>query len=224
MTTLTGGALIQQQYYAGLGVAALNMGTPHTQYRPAGATLNDPLNSANSLGALNANMNIGGKYPGQTKISQNYWQAIVDGTKLQEGDYLVGHLTWCVVALDQLMPPIVLQCDNALTVQRVTQAFSATEGAYQTTETILTGIPCSIALKRDKGFNKPVGFPATTNTDAPMPIYTILVYTGNSPTAGVPIKSGDMLTDLAGKTYKVESEQWSPIGTELSAVDYYPRA
>jgi hypothetical protein len=218
------GALIQQQYYLGLGVAAMNMGTPHVQFRPSGATISDPLNAGNNIGTLSANMNIGGKYPGQTKIGQNYWQAIVDGTKLVEGDYLVGALTWCVVALDQLMPPIVLQCDNAVTVERVAQAFSATEGAHQGKTTILTNCPCSIALKRDKGFNKPVGFPAASNTDAPMPLYTIFIYTGNSPTAGVPIMSGDMLTDLAGKTYKVESEQWSPIGVELSASPYYPRS
>jgi len=221
---MTTGASVQAQYYKGLARAAARMGTPHTQYRPAGATINDPLNAANTLATLNANFNIGGKYPGQTKVSQNYWQAILDGTAVELGDYLVSAQTWCIVALDQLMPPIALQCDNAITVKRASYGFTASEGAASSETLILTACPCSIVLKRDKGFSVPVGFPTKSNTDAPMPMYTIMVYTGASPTSGVPILSGDLVTDLAGKTYKVESEQWSPLGTMLSATHYRPQA
>lgn len=111
-------ATLQARIYAGYSKAAQRIGTSHAHYRPA--TISNPLASGNQIGTLLSNFNIRGGYSGQSVANQLYWQIIADGAQLQVGDYLVADHTYCVLALDHLLPPIALRCTQVLTFSRET--------------------------------------------------------------------------------------------------------
>jgi hypothetical protein len=112
---------------------------------------------------------------------------------------------------------------RSITVQRATQAFSATEGSYQTLTTVLSAVPCMIDIKRPKGNAVPVGFPGASNTDAPMPYWYITCQGSDVPTPTT-IQEADLVLDDAGRSYKVEAVWWTPIGTVLACEPYRPHS
>lgn len=112
---------------------------------------------------------------------------------------------------------------RTITVQRATQTFSATDGAGQKLTTVLATVPCMIDLKRPKGNAVPVGFPGKSNTDAPMPYWYITCQGSSIPTPST-IQEADLVSDDAGRTYKVEAIWWTPIGTVLACEPYRPQS
>lgn len=108
-----------------------------------------------------------------------------------------------------------------VSVQRSTEAFSPTEGATQSLVVIYASLPASIAVKRDKGFNKPPGFPTASETPTPMPMYDIMI--GQQLAMGS-IKNGDMLTDQTGMQYRVDAALWLPLGYNLYCGPYLATA
>ncbi len=108
-----------------------------------------------------------------------------------------------------------------VSVQRLSQTFSATEGAAQTLTSIFTGLAASIAVKRDKGFNKPPGYPAASETPTPMPMYDITI---GQPLAMGSIHNGDMVTDQNGFQYRVDAALWLPMGYVLYCGPYMATA
>ncbi|MDE2097776.1 MAG: hypothetical protein KGL39_11045 [Patescibacteria group bacterium] len=216
------GATLQSKIYAGNAKGAALLGKAHSQYRPTSLAL-DILNAANLIGSINAVFNIGGAFNGQSKPDQIVWEPIVDGSKVQIGDYLVGDHTFCIVGMDPLMPIVAMRCTDTVNIQRASETFSTTEGATQSITTIATSVPCFSQVKRDKGFSTPAGFPAPSNTSAPMPEYIIYIGLGGVFPAGS-ILEGDMLTFPDGDTLKVDAVNSSTLMWTLYCTPFRPDA
>lgn len=108
-----------------------------------------------------------------------------------------------------------------VSVQRLQQTFSATEGAAQSLTVIYAALPANIAVKRDKGFNKPPGYPSASETPTPMPMYDIMI--GQQLAMGS-VQNGDMLTDQTGMQYRVDAALWLPMGYNLYCGPYVATA
>jgi len=200
-------ALIQAKIYAGYAKAALRIGPPHCLYRP-GPVLINPIQPANQLGTLNASFNIGGTYSGQSKSNQLYWQIIVDGSQLAVGDYLVGCETYCVLAMDSLMPPIALRCTQTLTFSRPLINSLPGEQPYPNPDldtAYAQGIPGVLSVKKETG--RPAAQLPTDN--ALRAFYAAFFYLPDGA-----VQTRDQVTDENGDNYQVVSAQKGLLGYE----------
>ena len=107
-----------------------------------------------------------------------------------------------------------------ISISRAVQQFSQSAGATQGLTIIAASVPASIQLKRDKGFSAPTGFPAPSNTSAPMPMWMIYL---PILTDGV-VLPADALTDNDGNVYKVDAVNFGIYGYVLAASPYEPPA
>jgi len=215
------GATIQARLYAGYAKAALRIGTLHTQYRPSSAIT--PIAAGNVIASIPASFNIGGKYANQPKADVWLWQAVLDGSAVAIGDYLIGAETWCIVGMQALMPIIALRCTDTISISRAGTVTQGADGAQQGTVAVASGIPCYVQLKRDKGFSAPTGFPAPTNTSAPLPEWLIYVCLGGVTPAGF-IKDGDIITTSGGQKWRIDAASSSTVIWQLSCTPYSPDA
>lgn len=106
-------------------------------------------------------------------------------------------------------------------------SFTTAEGLANTTITIVTSTPAAIQIKRDKGFGSPAGFPASTNSSAPMPAWMIYIPLTLEITALGPagILDGDEITDLAdGRKFKIDAAEFTPLAWQLACAPYKPDA
>lgn len=108
-----------------------------------------------------------------------------------------------------------------VSVQRGSGTFSVTEGYVAAMATVYAGLPASISVKRDKGFNKPPGFPTDSETPTPMPMYDIVI--GQLLPMGS-LQNGDLLTDQTGMQYRVDAALWLPMGYNLYCGPYVATA
>ena len=216
------GKRLQSLLNTGYARAASHIGTPHLWYRAA--TPNNPLQSVNRLGTLAASFNIRGQYLNQPKADVWLWQAIVDGSQVEIGDYLSGENIWCIVGKQPLMPIIALRCNDMISISRAGAITQTADGAQQSTQQIASGIPCYIQLKRDKGFSMPAGWQGgATNTSAPMPEWLIYVGLGGVTPHGF-IQEGDMIINEAGNQWKVDAASTSTVIWQLACTPYKPNA
>ncbi len=213
------GTLLNAKIQRGYAIAAGKIGVSHAQYRPT-----DPLTPfATSIGNLPAAFNVAGSFAKQTQADQIFWQAIVDGSKLELGDYLLGLHTWCIVGLEPLMPVIAMRCTDTVSISRSTEVFSATDGLTQTLTQIASGIPCYIQLKKNKGYSAPVAFPAPTNTSAPMPEWIVYIGLGGITPDGF-IQEGDLIQDENGNHWKVDAASNSTLTWQLAVTPLKPKS
>lgn len=199
-------ARIQHLIYAGYGKAAIRIGPTYSQYRSA-SHLN-PIQSANLVATLPASFNIGGAYTGQNKANQLYWQIIADATGFQLGDYLVGPATYCVVALDSILPPIALRCTQTLSFSRPAINQSAGLQPYPRPEidtAYATSIPGVLNVKKETG-RPTAGLPGD---NALRTFYSAFFYLPD----GV-VQERDQATDENGNNYQVISAQFGLFGYE----------
>lgn len=213
------GTTLNSRIYNGYAKAASHIGQLQAQYRPASAI--SPLTA--SIGNLLASFNIGGQYANQAKADVLMWQAILDGSQVQIGDYLVGEHTWAIIGMEPLMPVIALRCTDKVTVSRGSRSFTTADGLSQTETVIAQDLPCYVQLKRDKGFGSPAGFPAPTNTSAPMPAWFVYVCLGGVTPAGF-FKEGDVVTASSGQKWKIDAASSSTVMWQLACVPYEPNA
>ncbi len=200
----------------GYARAGNKIGTAHQWYRGGLIT---PIQAPNLQGTLQATFAPDRAFKTIPKFNTMLFFGFVNTAQAQPGDILVGSRTY-VLLQTGLIPPTALVCPNTLSVQRVAQASSPTEGSYQTVTQIAQSFPGNIQLKRDKGYAAPVGFPGATNTSAPMPEWTIyLPWLMDGA-----ILDGDMITDENSNTYKVDAMQFTPWGYVLGATPYEPNA
>ena len=204
--------LIAKGYQRG----AAKIGTTHNWYRGGNIT---PIAPGNLLGTLPAAFSPDAQFKGIAKQATILWRAFVDTTQVQVGDILVGSSTWVIVD-GGLRPPMALACPQTISAARAVQQFSQSAGATQTTTPILATWPCNMQLKRDKGFSEPVGFPAPSNTSAPMPEWTLYLPI----LADGVIESGDMLTDNNGATYKADAVNFGLYGYVIACTPFEPPA
>ena len=213
------GTLLNAKIQRGYAISAGKIGVSHAQYRPT-----NPLTPfATSIGNLPAAFNVAGSFAKQTQADQIFWQAIVDGSKLELGDYLLGLHTWCIVGLEPLMPVIAMRCTDTISISRGSESFSPTEGLSQSMTTIAANIPCYIQLKKNKGFSSPAGFVAPTNTSAPMPEWTVYVGLAGVTPDGF-IHEGDMVEDQNGNQWRVDAASNSTLSWQLACTPYKPNA
>lgn len=197
---------LQQLIYKGYGAAATHIGPCYNVYRSA-SPLN-PIQQANLLGTLNASFNIGGSYNGQSKANQLYWQIIADGSVFEIGDYLVGPATYCVLALDSLLPPIALRCTQTLSFFRPTIDESAGLQPYPNPEigaAYASGIPGVLSVKKETG--RPDAQLPTDN--ALRSFYAAFFYLPDGT-----VQERDQVTDENGDNYQIVSAQKGLFGYE----------
>lgn len=210
------GPTLQGLLGKGYARAAAHIGSPCNWYR---GTLLNPIAVGNLLGNLPATFSLDTAFTSIPKFSSILFRAYVDTTQVQVGDFLVGASTYALI-VSGMIPPTALICPQVVSVQRVTQTFTPSGGATQTTITIASGYPANVQLKRDKGFSMPAGFPAQTNTSAPMPEWDIAlpIFTDGA------IKEGDLITDENGYTYKADAVEFTPYGHMIAGSPYQPDA
>ena len=217
------GATLQSRIYAGYARAAAHVGTTHALYRPA-ALAPALIGAANQIGTIAASFNIAGTYNGQTKPDQIIWQAVVDGTQVQVGDYLVGENTFCIVGMQPLMPILAMRCTDTMAISRMGAAVSGADGASYGLNVIAAAVPCYIQLKRDKGFSAPAGFQGgATNTSAPLPEWNVYACLGGVTEPGT-IQEGDIVTFSNGDQMRVDAASSSTIMWQLACTPYKPHA
>lgn len=199
-------AKIQQKIYAGYAKAAKRIGPTYSLYRPA--SFLNPIQPSNLVTTLPASFNIGGQYTGQSKADQRYWQVIADGSLLKIGDYLVGPATYCVLALDSLLPPIALRCTQTLSFSRSTLDEAAGLQPYPRPEVgtaYATGIPAVLGVKKETG--RPVA--DLPGDNALRTFYSAFFYLPDGM-----VQERDQATDENGNHYQIISAQSGLFGYE----------
>ncbi len=113
-----------------------------------------------------------------------------------------------------------------VSISRVSYASTPTEGLAQSETSVLTNAPANIELKRDKGFSAPAGFPAPTNSSAPMPDWIVSVQmTAAVAALGMnAIQDGDEVVDQNGRRFKVDAAFYTPLAWQLACTPYKPNA
>ncbi len=206
-------ARIQNRIYYGYGKASLRLGTTHSVYRSS--TGINPIASGNLLGTQLFSMDADLKYIKPRKYGDNTWQFLpqdAQGTTLfalQNYDYLVGStVTYFIVDIlpdDRLSPPLCMQCNGIVSIfSPSSTTLTPGSGAYIEYQlgqgvTRVTACPASI-LQYSTG-NKEVSLKLPTSPK--LPYYQIVL----PEFGGTIIKTGDMITDDAGRTMIIVSAE-----------------
>lgn len=209
------GNILAQKIGYGLGRAATQVGTTHTQYRPLGSVISNPISLPYNIGTLSAAFTLAGgmkpgAYPAQAKADQLYWQAIAPVLSLKIGDYLVGVNTYCIVGLDNLVVPIALRCTQTLTFSRPTTAAPIGLQGYSSFETqpavvYASDIPCTVNLKKQTGKSE-THLPGDPALRA---FYDVTFYLPEGT-----VQHRDIATDAFGVRYQVVSVSSGLLGTQ----------
>lgn len=234
---MTNQALIQAKIWKGYAQAALRLGSPFNVYRPSaiktleleasgrfgnrfgGAILGSMSADWSGLGpvvltlpvALNAEDMRFGK---PNKYAKGTWYALVDGTQLAIGDYLVGSQgTFFIAALQPLLPILVVECNDTVSLFRVgpptSVGVSTYSGATFANEiAYVAEVPCSI-LQGTKGEKAPDNLPGDTRS----PWWNILM-----PRSVGDVRYGDLITDERGRRFVVSSSELTDLGYRLTAM------
>lgn len=208
------GATLQGKIYGGYAKAALRIGLPFAQYRPAGA--NNPTQGAPRNAALLASFNAEDmKYGRPNKYGKPTWYCIADGTQLAVFDYLVGaSSTYFIAAMQPLLPILAVECNRVVSVTRPslqTQVGAVTnyEGTTAANETpLMAGWPASV-LQGTKGEKSEVALPG----DVRNAWWAILL----PYTAGVVLRSGDLIADDLQRRYVISSAELTDLGWRITA-------
>ncbi len=208
------GSRIQSLVNRGYALSAQRVGLPHTQFRPSGP--GNPLAAANLLATLSAAFSVDNyRFGRPSDYGKPEHQALVDGSQLLVGDYLVGPAgTYFIAALDPLVPILAISCNTILNVRHPAAPASTGLVGYggdvASAETVvMTGWPSSL-LEGTKGEKPDSGLPG----DARAAWYQVLM-----PAAvGVSILPYDILIDAAAHRYKVSSAELTSKGWRLTAM------
>jgi len=230
---VTTSASIQSKIWQkGYGNAAVKLGLPYQFYRPQG---NITLESGgNLLLESGGNMRLeGGSFPGSfvitlpvslnaedmtyrkpNKYGKATWYALVDGTSLSVGDYLIGPQgTFFIAAMQPLLPILVVQCNRIITISRpMAQSGSGMQGYSGMTAAnemaYSSNVPCSI-LQGTKGEKDDANLPA----DVRSPWWTMLF-----PGAVGRVLLGDLIIDDIGQRYIASSVELTALGYRVTAM------
>lgn len=210
---------IQAKINYGYGAAAQRVGYAFSQYRPA-----DPLNpieASSLLGTLNAAFTVKAtgfsfEKPGAHK--DVLWNGLFDATNVQVGDYLTaeGHGTYFVAALQDLLPPLCVECNRTITVTEPgpTESYginpaSTYGGTTESNETaVMTGWPASILFDA-RGRATEVGLPL----DLPSPFFVILLPYAS----GIDIRTSNAVSDDLGRRYVISASEQTALGWRIFA-------
>lgn len=195
----------------GYALSASRVGLPHQHYRPPGPS--NPLAPANLLGLLPAAFSIDHyAFRREDGYGTPEHQALVDGSQMVVGDYLVGPSgTYFIAALDALVPILAVECDAVLSFTRPGPAnpgFGAVGyGQADPGTVLLTSWPVSL-LQGIKGEKANDGLPR----DSRQPWYAALL----PAVGGAEIRTDDEAVDARGHRYTVSSAELTDKGWRLS--------
>ena len=209
------GDLIQQQVWLGYGIAGSVLGSPVTQSRridainPVGIVISTTLPAA--FDAVPAY-----KFGKPNLYSQAMWYALIDGSLIKVGDYLLTGSgdTYFVAALQHLLPIGCVQCNRVLTVLRPASPAGFGSVGYGGDDVanevpVMVSWPASM-LTKSRGERNDVGLPG----DVRMPWFEVLF----PAFPGVDVLYGDVITDDHGRRYKISSAELSDLGWRILAM------
>lgn len=206
---MTNQTAIQSKIWHGYAKSAQKLGAPFGIHRPDATGFPGPLVDTRFV-SLNAEDM---KYGKPNKYGKPTWYALVDGTGLLPGDYLIGTQgTYFVAALQPLLPILAVECNRTVTLSRVDSPDYVGTGGYSgmTAENEIpyaSGVPCSI-LQGTKGEKNDAGLPSDTR----LPWWTILM-----PASVGTVKYGDLIVDDLNRRYVVSSPELTDLGYRLTA-------
>jgi hypothetical protein len=209
-------ATIQARLYTGYGQAAARLGGSFDLYRPTGSLY--PLSLANKVGETLAVFTVAASgYDFERAASHKdvLFDALLDGSQTQVGDYLVseGQGTFFVAAQQPLLPILCVRCNHTLAISAPGPAASfGAQTAYGGTdpadETLVAGgWPASVIFDA-RGRAAEVGLP----TDLPSPFFVILL-----PSTWSDVRTSQFLTDEHGRRYTVEGAERTALGWRVFA-------
>lgn len=218
-------AQIQAKIYSGYAKGALRLGETYTIYRPAGATAN-PISAPYIVGVTPAVFTVhsasGFNFDRPSDYNKPSYHALLDGTKVLVGDYLVAvgfPGPFFVASTDPLVPILAIECGRTLTVSHPGLSTSTpgyTPGTYAgtvgepgaTNETpYLTAWPASV-LAGARSVNS-----GTLPGDVGRGMWNILL----PPSAAVGIRSGDIIGDDLANRYVIRSAESTALGWRINA-------
>ncbi|MGI4793136.1 MAG: hypothetical protein ACRYG8_03440 [Janthinobacterium lividum] len=205
------GSRIQSLVYRGYALSAARVGLPYQHYQPSGPS--NPLAPANLLGMLPAAFSVDRyKFQREDGYGTPEHQALVDGSQIVVGDYLVGPSgTYFIGALNPLVPILAIECNGVLSFTRpgvATPGFGAVGyGQADPGTALLTAWPASL-LQGTKGEKADDGLPR----DSRQPWYAALL----PAVGGAEIRTDDEAVDARGHRYTVSSAELTDKGWRLS--------
>ena len=201
---------LQDRIARGLGTAARHTGAEYDAYRPV--DVQNPLAPENRylrLPAAFADENQSFRRP--VPYGRATWSGIFDTAYTRPGDYLAGPGGIFFIAAQQsLLPSICVLTSATITLSRPAAPAAAGVNSYggltATTATpVLTAWPASVLFAGS-------GSPGDLPGDATTPTWTVLL--PNTPAA---IRSADLITDDAGRSYIVGSAELTGLGWRMLA-------
>lgn len=205
------GTRIQQLVNRGYALSAQRVGLPHNHYRPSGP--GNPVAPANMVGVLPAVFSVDNyKFRRADGYGKPDHQALVDGSQLEVGDYLIGPAgTFFIASLDALLPIVAIECNAVLTFTRpgtVMPGFGAIAyGRADPSMALMSTWPMSL-LQGTKGEKADDGLPR----DSRQPWYVGLI----PAVTDIEIRTDDEARDERGHRYTVSSSELTDKGWRLS--------
>ncbi len=208
------GATLQARFYKGLAIAALKIGTAYHHYRPTSAS--NPVGIATQLADIQVSLNADDPtYARPNVYGKATWYAIMDGSQMQVGDYIVGiEGTLFVASMQQLLPIFMVDCNRVATVSRAELSASAGLVSYNadtiaTEVALMTAWPCSI-LQGSKGEHNTTDLPGDVRT--PWMIILLPAY------PGVTLRTSDIITDDLSRRFIISNAELTDLGWRLTAI------
>ena len=189
------------------------LGSPYSQYRPAGA--NNPTGSPLATIPAWITADAAGKGLKANSYGKPVWYSMHDPAVTQVGDYLIGPLgTFFIASQDVPMPIQVVECNRTLSLSRPGGA--APGAGYYGGETAAALSPLAATwpasvLQGTKGEKGEVALPGDTR------LSWVVILLPAIP--GVQILMGDVLTsaDTTPQYYTVSSTELTSLGWRLTA-------
>jgi hypothetical protein len=209
------GNRIQSLVYRGYAISAAKIGLPYAQYRPTTANGAGWSPIATLLASFNAEDM---KYSKPNKYGHPTWFVLVDGSKTQVGDYLIGSGgTFFIAAQQAILPILAVECNRTISLARPqaqSQVGAVTnyEGNTPATQTPLaSGWPASI----QQGSKGDLGDPsARLPGDIRSPWWAVLV----PAIPGVTLRTYDLIADDLGRRYIISSAELTDLGWRIVAL------
>lgn len=208
------GLKLREKQYAGYAKAAQRIGLITDIYRPTTAA--NPLNLVNKQQTIKASFNAEDMtYSKPNKYGKATWYGLFDGRLTRVGDYLVvaGDGTYFIAAQQQALPILCVSCNAVADFKRPQQQAGVGALGYggntKANETaLMTQWPCSI-LQGGRGEKMDAVLPGDVKTAQ----WSVLV-----PKFGdVILRSGDVITDNAGRRFTIGGAELTDLGWRLTA-------
>jgi hypothetical protein len=226
------GGLLDQHVQYGYAKCAQKVGSNFNVFRPTSPI--NPLASGNNIGVGLGSANQSWDYMKANRYGNAVWNFIVNNQfanamnpvpilRAQVNDYFVGiadefddvddNSTYFIMAMQFLMPPQAVKCNDVLTLLRPTQGVGAGYQGYAgytpaTSEIIMQNIPASV-LGKGRGEKSPVNLP----TDSKEPTWIVLLPNID----GTVIRIGDIFLNSINEDFVVTENELTELGWRLQA-------